>query len=488
MENTGRTPETDTMVQERKVTDMLRRLSGASRRAGGWRRAAGTAGCALAILFLVVWTGCKNPLNVENPNKLTEENVNSPSAYGALVGGARNNLARAAGGMLPIVENATDESFWIGSRDAWGALDQGNIGAVTNEFTDRAWPYAGQARYMVDKAVILGEQYQSDGTLPDKDLLARAYLYAGTMYTLLGDTWQRFVLPQDLTDPTTPGSPIAVGDMPNAMYGQAMTYFGKGLGLNPSSDIKTQLLAMTARAMQAKLIREHNQGGSPTANNGIVGTSDGSLAQAAQDALNAIGGDDGWTFALDFSNGLLGIGCQSWAPQVWSRGELQLGDRPLPNNSYVYLSNSSKTVDSVKLEDPIDNIIDPVFSAAYTQFKAAGENAPLVEMSARELHLIIAEDALFRNDTTTFAAQINYVRDLDGLTHWDPNAPQMTASKILEWERNVNLVWQGRRLADLYRFGDVDPLWLSNSVAVTSPGTLFPITITEIRSNPNVSG
>ena len=38
----------------------------------------------------------------------------------------------------------------------------------------------GQARFAADNAIILGEQFQSEGTLPSTDLLAEAYLsYAG---------------------------------------------------------------------------------------------------------------------------------------------------------------------------------------------------------------------------------------------------------------------------------------------------------------------
>jgi len=119
-------------------------------------------------------------------------------------------------------------------------------------------------------------------------------------------------------------------------------------------------------------------------------------------------------------------------------------------------------------------------------FAAGGLDASMTEASAREMHLILAENELATNgDTPTFRAQINAVRSLDGLPDY---TGQVTAMAILEHERQVNLLFQGRRLADHYRFGSKDPLWLSNSTTVSKPGTLFPITITEIRSNPNVSG
>ncbi|HKK26616.1 MAG TPA: RagB/SusD family nutrient uptake outer membrane protein [Gemmatimonadota bacterium] len=473
--------ESESMANGARMTDMEKStISGGSRRRSGWARAGG----ALAVLCLLVWSGCKNPLNVQNPNKLTEQNVDSPEAYGALVGASRNNLARAANGMLAIMENASDESFWIGSRDAWGALDNGKISDPTNEFTDVTWPFVGQARFTADKAIIQGKVFQDAGTLPDPNLLAQAYLYGGTLYTLIADTWQRYVLPSDLTDPEEAGNPIAAADMPG-LYDTAIGYFTAGLQVVTDDDTELALRAMRVRAMQAKAIRLQIQSGDPT-NPGVVSVPQ----QAVQDAnaiLNQV--SDGWTFSLDFSDGLLGIGCESWAPQVWSRGELQVGDRPAPDNRYVVLSNEDKTIDAVKIEDPIDSIVDPAYSAQLAAFKAGGRDASMTEMSAAELHLILAENELATNgDTQAFRDQINAVRALhasDGLTDYTGQIPAM---QILEWERNVNLTFQGRRLADHYRFGSQDPLWQPTSVAVESPGTLFPITITEIRSNPNVSG
>lgn len=486
MRHDGRTSMTDRNVQERKGSDMVRTSSGDGRRGRGRaKKVGGRAAALLAALLLVVWTGCENPLNVENPNKLTQENVSSPEAYGALVGASRNNVVRAANGMLAIMENASDESFWIGSRNAWGALDNGLISDPTNEFTDVTWPNVGQARFTADQAVLLGEQFQSDGTLPSPDLLAEAYLYAGTLYTLIADTWQRYVLPEDLLDPEAPGEPIPASEMP-ALYDTAIQYLTDGLGVVQDDVLEVQLLAMRARARQAKQIRLQIQSGNPTSNQGVVASPQ--AATDAQDALDLAAGVDGaLPFELVFDAGLLGINCESFAPQVWERGELQVGDQPAPNNRYVFLSNSNKTVDGPKLSDAIDTgTIDPRFAAALTAFRSGGRNANMTEMSVAELHLIIAEDALANGQTGVFETHINANRP-SSLTQWDDaNLAHPPAEVMLQHERNVNLIWQGRRLADHYRFGSQDPLWQASSVAVQEPGTLFPITITEVRSNPNV--
>jgi hypothetical protein len=55
---------------------------------------------------------------------------------------------------------------------------------------------------------------------------------------------------------------------------------------------------------------------------------------------------------------------------------------------------------------------------------------------------------------------------------------------MLEYERQVNLFLQSRRLQDLYRFGLSADVWLPGTDAAVAPGTLFPITQVELLSNP----
>jgi starch-binding outer membrane protein, SusD/RagB family len=72
---------------------------------------------------------------------------------------------------------------------------------------------------------------------------------------------------------------------------------------------------------------------------------------------------------------------------------------------------------------------------------------------------------------------------MDGLTPW---AGQIPALDMLKHERRANLFLQGRRLADLYRWGENSPEWQTAppSTAVSRRGTFFPLTCIEIRSHP----
>ena len=83
--------------------------------------------------------------------------------------------------------------------------------------------------------------------------------------------------------------------------------------------------------------------------------------------------------------------------------------------------------------------------------------------------------------------------DADAITHLNMNRTGMTpydgsnatVADAIKHERRVNLFATGRRMLDMYRFGETSLLWETQFEAKSSPGTLFPITIKEIRANPN---
>src|SRR5262245_47194916 len=124
-------------------------------------------------------------LDVSNPNSVKEEDLTKISAAAALVNGAVAADWRATANVWLGYLMATDEIVWIGSRDAWGQLDQGFIANPANEFTNAAYPLLGQARWMADRAASqLDAHVDSVPTPAMKTQQARAYLMAGMIYTL----------------------------------------------------------------------------------------------------------------------------------------------------------------------------------------------------------------------------------------------------------------------------------------------------------------
>jgi hypothetical protein len=193
-------------------------------------------------------------------------------------------------------------------------------------------------------------------------------------------------------------------------------------------------------------------------------------ADAARNALDRIGSENDWTYQLEVTNRTED---NDMAYSVNQRLELRFGDQ------YVEPTADHK-VDSVILKDPIDDVTYPYLQTVIHDFTEAEQYADIPLLSTRELHLIIAEHALANEDEQLFKEHINTVRQFSQLTDYEDQLP---AVEILKHERRVNLFLQGRRLADLYRFQESAPTWVSSRV---ENGTFFPITITEIRSNPNV--
>jgi hypothetical protein len=143
-------------------------------------------------------------------------------------------------------------------------------------------------------------------------------------------------------------------------------------------------------------------------------------------------------------------------------------------------------LDQTVLLDPIDNVPSPFVHATQRAFKAAVLYPTYTVVSAREMHLIIAEARLAQGDNPGFATAINNLRAIDALTAWNVVTPQVPALTLLIHSRQTNLFLQTRRLSDHYRFGVPSPEWQAGSQALTSPGQFLPITLVECLSNINI--
>ncbi|HEY9429134.1 MAG TPA: hypothetical protein VIR34_18380, partial [Gemmatimonadaceae bacterium] len=199
-------------------------------------------------------------------------------------------------------------------------------------------------------------------------------------------------------------------------------------------------------------------------------------AAADADSALAILDEDYW-FQLSQENGELGFGNCSFASCVNSRKEIRFNPAIV---SYDYKNDAVTVV----LKDPINGVADPVIGKIVTDFAAAQDRSPITVTSSRAMLLIKAENALANGNSAGFASAINAIRAFDGLTAW---SGQVSADSILKYERHVNLYLQGRRLNDMYRFGETSPFWTSESDASECPGSLFPISKTERQTNPNVT-
>jgi hypothetical protein len=426
----------------------------------------------MAALALV---GC-DILDVENPNNLVEESIQQETAAAAVVNGSLSLAADAISTIWQPYLVASDELEWIGSRDAWLSLDNGFLSDPENEFTDAAFPNLGQARWFADRAVEIVEGHVAENPSDElKTLLARGYLYAGMVYMIIGEVQEDFAFSdkKESGPPVGPANMMTVLDQAVSRLDQAVTLAGE-VG---EADVRLQALAVRARAKHSRAIWSKIK---PTPDTADPLISSDATADA-QAVIAEVGAAADWTYTLTYSSATIGNDMAGW---VNARKENQF-------DTDLVTVSAAGDVTGVSLKDPIDDVADPVVRQKLNKWKGgtlteAGDGyAPLDLVSARMMHLILAEDALANGDEGAFTTHVNHVRAMNGLTAYSGQIP---ALDLLEHERRVNLMIMGLRLADMYRFGISDSKWQPQSDAKASPGTLLPITIIEIRANCFLNG
>jgi len=449
---------------------------------GRWEK----PGALLAALVLAAGVaGCNSLLDVKNPNNVNASDLDKPAAAASIANGALSTVARAWGAILVDYATATDELTWIGSRDGYRELDVGFFTNRTNEFVDAAFPYVGEARWTSDLAIKKLSVFDAAGTLKNRDDLARSYLYAAIAYAMIGDMFNNFPV---FSDRQTAAPPLGPGNMAQ-VYDTAVAYTTRGIAIAQATGNTTLRLALTAERARAEFgkavwAKLHPPG--PSVPLGGPFVSDASANADAAAALALAAGTPDWKYRFNYSSSTIDNTIGAW---VNSRQEMRVG------NAYI---NRAVTPNDT-LRDPITNAVDPEVRRALIEFKATPATqfySSLTVVSSRELYLMLAEAALAAGDTLTnagqFAVNINAVRLLNypdsAKYRYDPsNLAQPRPVAMLKAERQSNLFLQGRRLHDLYRFGDKADMWqtvVPVADAVASPGTFFPITQVELLANP----
>ena len=399
-------------------------------------------------------------LEVDNPNSLLEGDLQDPSAAAALANGAWNASLRGITYMMMPHAVATDESVWIGSRDAWYQIDKGGMTNVYNEFVDQAWPYISEGRWMSDKAIAILEGLGAD--LPDEQDLVLAYLSGAMVRVYIADMFEDFVF----SDKTEPGTPIGAANM-SQLYDEALALLTKAKAL-ATGDNAVKVLSLVARAEHAKAV----WGKVNPVNTASPYVSAGASAAASAAAL--MGAD--WKWKMNFSSSTVS---NYMSGQINDRQEMDLFQNALVETATPGAGGDPQP------NDPVTGLPDSRMSASAAEFRAGGGGtqwAPVTITSLREMHLIIAESKKAGGDDAGCLAELNALRTFDSL---DPYPSGTDAGTALQHERRANLFLQSRRLSDMYRFNLTSTVW--DAVEKSPAGSYFPITISEIRANPNIS-
>ena len=328
-----------------------------------------------------------------------------------------------------------------------------------NEFTDAAFPNVGEVRYLGDAGIARLEGFNTAGTLTDKLLLARMYMYTAIAYATIADMYDDFAF----STKTVNAAPVGRAAM-GTLYDKAVEYLGKAQTIaNAGSDnaLKYNILAYRARVKHAKAVWTKITPKGQTPSSPLTNDA-GAVADAT--AAIAFGSTDQKFTMVD--NLEATAGTNIWF-EVNGRNEHRVGT--------VY-SN---------LKDPISNAADPVVVGLLAAFKAFGTQSGTFTMtSQREMRLILAEAALAGGNNTEFTNQINQVRALDAKPAY---SGQISGTAMLAYERQAQLWLMRRRLMDMYRFGQKDAKWANNpnfESAFSVPGLLFPIPNIERLGNP----
>lgn len=435
------------------------------------RRAAKAMVLGAAAAFAV---GCSSLLEVDNPNNVSAEALDVPTAASAIVNGAFNTGAQAISSLLNAYTIISDESFQTGSRDDYRLLDTGLLEINTNEYLQASYLQAMRARWMSEQAIQKVSKFDADGNLLDDQLLVRAYVIGAVMYDNIANMFDDAAI----SDRTVAGPNLGEMGMV-ALYDSALKWLDAAAPLATGSN-RGDVLGMRARvrfdkAVWLKLNPPGTTPASPLVNDA------GATADAAA-AINAMSGDYFFDLLTDGNN----------AGDDASGGvgfEMNSRVEHTPDSAaFVRIDLTNKKPTGIIAKDPVTGQLDPGAAKMIRRFISPDDinNPPLAQTSRREMYLILAEAALAAGNNAGFDTNINALRALDGKQAYAGTGP--TRLQLLQWERRINTVFQGRRLVDMYRFGIKDPRWINTSIAVRKPGCLFPIPRIERESNSLVTG
>lgn len=432
-------------------------------------------GMAAVVLGAIALSSCSVfSTEVKNPNAVTEDAIATASAAaGSLVSGLYGAVNAAGNQIVGTSGAAADELHWVGSREYWNLLDGGDVGDPLNEYTDGMFPYVAQARWLANYVIPKLEEYDKSSSLRNRADLAQAYFLGATIYTMIGENYEDFVIGSDRTNNA---APVGEANM-RVMFDSAIVYTGKGIAVATALNnqpLRARLLGMQARAKWSKAVWGTLRAPRGFPANPLINDA-GANADAAA-ALAAFGSNTA-RYRFDVvtqNNG----GYFSTGGEMNSRLEIRAGNRYI-----VPTGAGTRPVDGaagIALKDPVTGDTDPVTLANINECcrLSSTVNIGFTATSAKEMQLILAEAALATGNTTEFASRINAVRAADNLPAWTTTP---SAREILIHERSVSLFLQARRLTDHYRFNVRADRWVATRGLRPC---FFPISYNERQQNP----
>lgn len=437
------------------------------------RRAVSRAAAAIAGMLAIAGCNLFNT-DVKNPTAVEESALDNPAAGATLANGLASAVVRAHASVLGAMGTVTDELTWVGSREYYNLLDGGDITDPFNEyFNDNGWPNVAQARWLSEYTIRRLEKFNTGGVIRNRTDLARSYVYAATIYNMIGEMYDDFVISSDRQEG---GAPIGPNNM-RVMFDSAAAFLTRAQAVpGISDDLRRQILGLRARTRHSAAIWATLRPARTAPANPLIND-----AQANADAVAALA-----VMTPDYRYRI------NTTPQ--NRPGINIG---FEMNQRLEIRAGSEIINpdgtnlrplaglaGIKLVDPVTGQPDATVARAIDECcrAASGQDIPFTITSAAQMYLILAEAALAAGNTAEFTTRINQARAINGKPAWT-SASTVTARNLLIHERRVHLFLNGQRLSDLYRFGLKADRWLPNVIAFKK-ACFAPIPFLERQTNP----
>ncbi|MGH7713246.1 MAG: hypothetical protein ACREOG_18295, partial [Gemmatimonadaceae bacterium] len=224
--------------------------------------------------------------DIKNPNAVEEAALDDAASASILAAGLNSAVTRAFTSVYGPYSVTSDELTWVGSRENWGLLDAGDVSDPVNEYTDAAYPFMSEVRWMSGYTIGKLEAFDKAGTLRNRLDLARSYVSAGIVYMTIADMYDDFIIASDRTEPAAP-----VGDANMVtLYDSAASYLTKALTFATAlgnNDVRTQALGLRARVRFSKAVWRTLKPARATPVNPLISDADANADATAALALMA---------------------------------------------------------------------------------------------------------------------------------------------------------------------------------------------------------
>ena len=400
-----------------------------------------------ALATLLPLMACGDILNVEAPGRIADENLNSLSAFPALVAGMSFDLTNAYDAtVLYTLPIASGELFHSGS---YSITDEAS-GVLLPEAMGGEWASMQQARWVAEQGIERMRMVFEDVGRPDEfdssPLVAEAFLWAGLSNRLLGENLCSTVIDGGEEQPHT------------IHFGRAEGQFTRAIEIGQAAGEQDVVHAAYGGRASVRAWQ-------------------GQWDAAVQDAQEVPIGFE-WLvfFNVENANNLWVETHQRPEFSVWNTVFDNAPDDPRIPWDTVFTEAGAIAAGA--------NGTTPFYQQ--NKYNETGDDVPAVK--GTEMLVLRAEAALREGNIEQAFTMLNEARAFYGM---DPLAVPATLEEawdILQFERGATLWLEGRRFWDVRRWFEAGPDSPMYHSFLEGRDTCLPISEEERRSNPNLGG